>query len=85
MYLPVYRILMVILLSLCSLLLYGGRVTLTGQAPESYRGQVVYLDILDAPLGVIAITDDQILAIADIDSLGRFAFTDLNLPDRPNL
>ena len=26
-------------------------MTLTGQAPESYRGQVVYLDILVAPLG----------------------------------
>ncbi|PPK85453.1 regulatory LuxR family protein [Neolewinella xylanilytica] len=85
MYVSVYHILIVTLFTLCPILLYGGHVTLTGTAPETYRGQVVYLDILEAPLGVIAITDDQLLASADIDGLGRFAFTDLTLPDRPNL
>ncbi|WP_116126067.1 helix-turn-helix transcriptional regulator [Lewinella sp. IMCC34183] len=76
---------LMLLLLLAALPVLAGPVTIRGLAPETYRGQVVYLDVLDVPLGVVSIREDQLLAQAEIDSAGHFAFADLTLPDRPNL
>ncbi|WP_116106875.1 helix-turn-helix transcriptional regulator [Lewinella sp. IMCC34191] len=77
------RYLVWVLLCLPTVALLGGPVRLTGTSPEAYRGQVVYLDLLEVPLDMITIADYQLLARAEIDSTGHFTFPHLALPDAP--